>query len=238
MPVVAVVGEAREVAEHHPGGVPAGPIRSGLHQIGHRRPQAVGPDDDPGADAPETSLGILDDDTVHPTVGRAGEVHQPGTVDDLGPGLARPVHEHPIEHAAPRGVQPLDSLTGLDRDPDHLVGVVEGRRAHDGGPLRLDGLEEAPPVELQHRPPHEGMGRKCVGAIATPVDDQDSQALAGEEHAGGRTCTACAHDDGVVPGMPRGIRAHDLFPSLRRPRGAGARRCGQPGRGRRRPRRR
>jgi hypothetical protein len=76
-------------------------------------------------------------------------------VDHLGTGSQRGVYEDRVQQCPTRSVQSVDTVPLLDWDLEGLVAIMEGGLAERGRFGRLDHIQEAPTVQLQHSAPHE-----------------------------------------------------------------------------------
>ncbi len=163
--------------------IPSAPMT--IRRAGPQRPAVGSPTENAGDGAVVVSLDIGDGDAET-------------DVDTLSSGS---VDEDRVEDGAAGRVEGVDAVGRLEGDWHDLVGVPE-RGASYGRCCGGDDLvEQAPASELQHAAAHEGVSGQGVGSVAAAVDEEDAQAVAGEEVCGGGAGRAGADDDDVVGGV-------------------------------------
>ena len=120
---------------------------------------------------------------------------------DLRASGRRGVDQDRVEHGAPRRVEGVDAVRGLDRHRQVVVGVREPGAPHGGRTGGDDRVEKSPPVELDDAAAHERVGGEGVGAVAAAVQHEHVESGPGEEHRGGGTGGASTDDDHIVAGV-------------------------------------
>ena len=144
----------------------------------HAGADPVRADHDTGLDVAERPAALLEHDPLHPTGVAAQQVAGLHSVDDVGAGGLGRVGEQRVEQGTARGVERVDSVSGLDGKLDLLIAVVKRRRPDGGGANPLEILPQPPTLELEHAAAHQRQRGVRVASVATLLDSQDIQALA------------------------------------------------------------
>ena len=109
------------------------------------------------------------------------------------------VDEDPVEQVPARRIERLDPGPGLDGHLDVLpVRVVEGGPPDRRRARRHEGVQDAPPGQLQDPRAHQRVRGEGVAAAPAPVDEGDPEAGPGQEQGRGGAGHPATHHDDVV----------------------------------------